>query len=73
MSVEKSRAAYPHCVTILKGCGLHAQCICSARDFSTDMKSTVYIYFFPGLDGLPLPTTPAQKEHVLDNYLYIYI
>ena len=29
--------------------------------------------FFPGLDGLPLPTTPAQKEHVLDNYLSLEI
>jgi len=25
--------------------------------------------WIPGLDGLPLPTTPAQREHVLDNYV----
>ena len=27
-----------------------------------------YYYFLPGLDVLPLPTTPSTKEHVLANY-----
>jgi len=39
------------------------------------MKSLIVISFFPRLDGLPLACLPppAQKEHVLDNYLSLEI
>ena len=33
----------------------------------------ILFLIFPGLGELPLPTPPAQKEYMLDNYLRLEI
>jgi len=47
-----------------------SQCRHGKKVYNKFLKNFFFIFYFPGLDGLPLPPPPALGGKVLDSWEY---